>query len=168
MPLRSLPGLQQRLSLPGRELHLPGVCEERGLLSRRLACGRGGESCDVCGAYESCSSGHCNCLGCVAAGTCYAGNTLTYCGKGGSPCSPCSPLVCQSASCSSGSCITTSLPDLTNCSGGRCLGGACCTGCIGGSACQPGTALTACGTAGKNCVDCLTGGYTACVAGTCQ
>jgi hypothetical protein len=133
------------------------------------ACGQGGESCDVCGDYESCNSyGNCICLGCLSAGTCYAGNTLTHCGKGGITCSACAPLPCQSASCSSGSCITTALPDLTLCSGGRCLGGACCTGCIGGSACQPGTALNACGIAGKNCADCVTGGYTACVAGTCQ
>lgn len=33
---------------------------------------------------------------------------------------------------------------------------------------QPGTAVTACGLGGKNCADCVTGGYTACVAGTCQ
>jgi hypothetical protein len=52
---------------------------------------------------------------------------------------------------------------------GICIDGACCTGCIAGGQCQPGSAPQNCGTAGNSCFDCTRNSASStCDSGQCS
>lgn len=53
--------------------------------------------------------------------------------------------------CEMGGCVAD---DGASCAGGVCQSGACCTGCLNGTACEPGTEPSACGTGGGACAVC--------------
>jgi hypothetical protein len=82
--------------------------------------------------------------------------------------------TCTDDECQNGQCITISVSvNGVACTAagqsGTCLFAVCCTGCVSASpkACAPGSADTACGSAGAACVDCTsTGGH--CCGGACQ
>jgi hypothetical protein len=109
----------------------------------------------------TCLSGAC-CTGCWYGSVCYAlgGQSATTCGAGGVTCSACSTAAaCKSPDCTSGgSCTTKNATDgsSTNCSGGTCLTGSCCTGCWSGSTCAGGGSTSACGAGGTTCQTCST------------
>jgi len=123
-----------------------------------------GTSSGPCTGSRNCDNGSCKCLqgglctGCCASNTCQPGNTTTYCGTGGENCSACTTTnPCLTPVCnSSGSCGTVNKSNGTNCPGGKCYGGSCCTGCWDGSTCQGGTTNQYCGTGGVSCSGCNT------------
>jgi len=106
--------------------------------------------------------------------TCLLGTATTQCGKGGALCASCAGATCNTVSCVSQTCTLTPLPDGDACAAaapGVCYGGVCCTGCWDGSACQPGTSTSACGSAGGICSACATildCKLPVCVAGACK
>lgn len=67
--------------------------------------------------------------------------------------------------CAGGATSWTQRPQGSACPGGKCVAGACCTGCVSGSSCLPGTTTAACGTGGGACVSCASG-YS-CAGGSC-
>jgi hypothetical protein len=63
---------------------------------------------------------------------------------------PCTTDVCEA-----GVCKHNPLPDRMACTGGVCLAGNCCTGCVDGAGmCRPGSNVTLCGRAGASCSSC--------------
>lgn len=123
-----------------------------------------GESCingGICAGNGACCSG---CLG--AGNVCQTGTSTASCGKG-DYCSVCDTAnQCQTNACSAGTCTTPKVADNTPCTGGKCLGGNCCTGCMSGTTCAAGTDKAACGKAGGTCSNCDTGNE--CLIGSCS
>lgn len=106
------------------------------------------------------------CAGCwTTDGYCQSGHGVSACGHGGEMCADCGIVgegECANATCgSSWSCEIEQKLDQTQCEGGLCLGGACCTGCEepvdGGLACRPGTEQVRCGSGASPCVNCTEG-----------
>ncbi|MBE2253245.1 MAG: hypothetical protein IAE78_27185, partial [Myxococcus sp.] len=125
-----------------------------------IACGSGAPVCTESGNLPlntACPGGVCS------AGTCVACAAGTACATNPNPCmTGVTACVAGGPSCVDGA----SRPNLTACPGGRCISGACCTGCISGSICYAGTSNTRCGTDGMNCFMC--GGGTQCIGGLCE
>jgi hypothetical protein len=154
-------------------------------------CGDNGVSCKTCSTSDPCkypictSAGNCStanrsngtvcpggicysgtcCLGCWSGSSCQTGNTTTNCGDSGENCDTCTTSnPCKNPVCnSSGNCATPNKSDMTVCPAGKCTSGSCCTGCITGSTCYPGTTMSQCGTGGATCQICSV----ACTAGSC-
>ena len=127
-----------------------------------------------CGNGGQCYAGSC-CSGCWTGSTCESGSALSACGDQGDLCQDCTSLECRSSAGTS--CFQFSHPcttfgskqNGTPCTGGRCLEGACCTGCRAGDSCRPGTYSSACGAAGATCADCTSECRTGatCTGGSC-
>jgi MYXO-CTERM domain-containing protein len=98
-------------------------------------------------------------LECVEFGT----QTDAACGNSGRDCNDCG----ECSTCSStGTCAAAS----GSCTGGQCLAGTCCTGCISGSTCFVNAAAN-CGSSGSACVNCDDGKSCttdSCTNGSCQ
>jgi hypothetical protein len=97
---------------------------------------------------NGCSNGAC--VACVGGGSCI--------GNGGAPCRI-GVLACPGGANSAAVCVDgANAPDrTTTCTNGRCLAGACCTGCIQGTttpSCAGGFVVSACGIEGANCASC--------------
>jgi hypothetical protein len=147
------------------------------------ACGKSGDECNPCsstedctlpicsagtcsGAHalagESCSTGVCDaigqcCAGCFSGSKCELGDGDNACGTKGDTCIDCAAAnECQTGVCdkSSGKCLTESVPDGSLCTDGHCLAGQCCTGCVDGNTCYPGTDIYQCGVNGDSCTKC--------------
>ncbi|HEY2410497.1 MAG TPA: MYXO-CTERM sorting domain-containing protein [Polyangiaceae bacterium] len=121
-----------------------------------VSCTASGNACISGGKEGTCIGTNC-CTTCILLkGTtplCEPGTTTGACGSnlGGAQCKACvSGGDCQSPDCSTGTCQQKVSPDQTGCSAGRCNLGVCCAGCVDANgACQKGTTLTACSTAGS-------------------
>jgi hypothetical protein len=123
-----------------------------------------------------CYGGSC-CSGCWDGTTCQGGNAAAACGDDGDLCQNCTSTECRSTSSTlcgylwDPVCTTyTAKSNGTPCTGGKCLDGACCTGCRDQSDhCRPGTYAGACGAAGSACVNCLSECRTGstCASGVC-
>ncbi len=127
-----------------------GCCQSDGgcvIGASGSACGRGGESCEVCFPQQSCfgslavTDGLCRevggCNGCRdATGACVDGGTNAQCGQDGVTC----------AACLNG----------TSCDfGGNCTGSTSCPGCVDAMGrCLPGNAKGNCGSDGGTCDYC--------------
>lgn len=63
---------------------------------------------------------------------------------------------CTNQRCEGSTCVVEDKPDGLLCNGtlGRCLGGACCEGCIDGSTCRMGDTVSDCGARGETCENC--------------
>lgn len=110
--------------------------------------------------YTECCNGCLNSRNeCVAFGS----QTDSACGNSGRECGSCG----ECGTCtSSGTCA----PSSGSCTGGQCLNGSCCTGCISGSTCFVNAAAN-CGANGGACVPCDDGKSCTtdtCAAGSCQ
>lgn len=73
------------------------------------------------------SGGDCS-AGCLDdGGECREEQSVEHCGLGGSTCTACDapPTECQEAYCEGGSCKVRNAPELSECSGGACVGGVC-------------------------------------------
>jgi hypothetical protein len=137
-----------------------------------------------CDAHEACNleSGVCS-SSCSAAGQCNGGccdglhcdpgDAAAACGSGGALCAACEAVADSGAAClASGTCgclVATDCPTGQACNGGVCndlctAAGQCNGGCCDGVHCQPGTAPTACGTAGAACSPACSG---FCSSGAC-
>jgi len=95
-----------------------------------------GKACKV---NSHCQSGSCKggvcakapCTGCLSAGVCKGGFTVTACGAGGAACKSCvtPPNSCKVGSCVAGKCNTANAPGTTSCTtggkAGKCSGGVC-------------------------------------------
>lgn len=81
-----------------------------------------------------------NCYGCCAGTSCVEGNSILYCGAGGSKCQACT----TSERCSQGTCAKNA------CDANSCPSGC----CDDSSTCQNGTTSTSCGTGGTKCAVC--------------
>ncbi len=151
-----------RAAANGCEINLQTDVTRCGTCSNTCNLTRATEAC-VAGAcaVASCDAGYGNCDG-VASNGCEVNlqTDVTHCGMCPTACPACH-------SCSSGTCTPQS--DLTSCSGGRCVGAACCSGCtasvVGVQMCYPGNVDTACGRAGASCTAC--GRCATCVGGVC-
>ena len=97
------------------------------------------------------------CVSCVAGNTCNTNPTACKTGITACPGGPNSAATCVD---------NGNEPDGASCSGGTCLLGACCTGCVSGGLCRPGTTRTLCGLGGGACVNCGLGFV--CTFGTCE
>lgn len=134
--------------------------------ARETSCGDGiDEDCDGptdcadtdCD-HQACSGGRC--IGAVCCTTCERGDgacaasaTNNACGSGGAPCVACP----ECAPCNGGACGAPVAG--TSCTGGTCAGTppTCCTGCVSGGTCMPGTSASACGDGGDACIACAVG-----------
>ncbi len=92
-----------------------------------------------------------SCAGCCLGGVCVAGTAEDACGVGGTTCDACG----GSERCTAGACE----PLVTRCDSSTC------SGCCSGSTCLGGSSSTACGSAGRMCVDC--GPDRLCRSGAC-
>lgn len=112
------------------------------------ACGTGGAACQACTGSQKCGTGKCedkcgpdNCDGCCDGDTCVPGTAADRCGEQGAACSACATngpgFVCTDKKCVDPSCQAT-----------------CLTGCCTAAGCQPGTAVSACGSGGSACIAC--------------
>lgn len=115
-----------------------------------------------------CYSGAC-CTGCLTQGLCVSGTSPSNCGVGAASCTICPPTAgeCKKAVCQAGKCGIDDASDGASCSGGKCLSGSCCKGCISGSSCLPGTSSSACGKGGVNCASCPAATPTCSSTGSC-
>ncbi len=109
-----------------------------------------------------CAGGAC-CFGCRSGSTCYAGTSLSKCGDKGGTCANCPTVTsCRKAVCSSsGVCLAENQLNGTSCNSGagKCVAGACCSGCNNGTACATGTSHYVCGKGGINCQNCASKGW---------
>ena len=110
----------------------------------------------------SCTTDTCQSASCshpLKSGSCLIGNQCFSAGQvnPGSSCLECLPAASPSG--------WSARSNGTPCSGGRCVTGSCCKGCISGSVCQSGQAPGACGKSGNACTSCPTGWL--CMGGTC-
>jgi Putative metal-binding motif len=128
----------------------------------KCVCGSSGGPCT---SGLNCSGGSCKCIqnglcnGCCDGNTCQPGSTVAKCGDNGVSCKtcstsdPCKVPVCTSA----GNCTVANRSNGTPCTGGVCISGVCCPGCVsGGNTCRTGNTTSYCGTAGENCDTCST------------
>lgn len=76
---------------------------------------------------------------------------------------PCGGACPECSACEGDTCVPA--PAGTPCSGGTCLAGLCCNGCVSAGACTPGVDRTACGTSGGACATCTAA--QSCEAGRC-
>ncbi len=132
------------------------------------ACGQGGQTCDVCGTLEVCTTaggtrecrsaekcGPNNCKGCCVGDTCLNSTSSVACGIGGEQCKTCGKSeLCDPA----GDCV---LPTT------ECNALSCPSGCCVGDICAVGTQATACGTGGAACQNCAGLGLV-CQGNKCQ
>lgn len=91
---------------------------------------------------------------CLIGGVCHDQNVKNT----ANPCQACLPASSTGA--------WSPVTDGTLCTGGKCLGGTCCKGCVKGGSCLPGTTTADCGVAGAACVTCQ--GSATCSGGTCS
>ena len=101
------------------------------------------------GGLGSCAAG--TCKGCCQQGQCLPGTAATACGTLGFSCTACP----GGYACSEGGVCA---PDGSACKD-------CTSGCCSGSACEPGTSVTACGAGGALCTTC--GTSQKCESGQC-
>lgn len=154
-------------------------------------CGAEGAPCQACTATAECRQAACNlglcaaepqpdgvtcaggrcragscCKGCWDGSTCRGGISPEYCGLGGIVCNACQESnPCKTANCSTGTCIRANKVFGAGCPSGKCLHGACCTGCISGSTCHGGYDKFNCGIGGGPCKQCP--GRQSCNGGFC-
>ena len=101
-----------------------------------------------------CRDGAC-CKGCWGDNMCKGGTNTDYCGTLGSGCGTCSTAnTCETASCTTGTCVKQWRPFGWGCPSGKCLHGSCCTGCISSNTCHGGTGHGNCGKGGGPCQAC--------------
>ena len=155
----------------------------------KCVCGTG---TSACADGLNCVGGKCVCIsgnGSMCAGGCCDGTSTcrffigtgtqsaTKCGYGGQQCKSCDDSNdCTTDTCSgAGVCTSSNLPNAPiskcNSNAGRCWDGKCCLGCVGGSKCQAGSAVSYCGLGGVNCAACTSGTQCkgdVCKAGMCQ
>ncbi|HET9955679.1 MAG TPA: hypothetical protein VFQ61_14290, partial [Polyangiaceae bacterium] len=123
-----------------------------------------------------CVNGSC-CTGCVnrvligTKGACAVGDSLTMCGSGGDACRNCDDNnPCTADACTAKGCTHTIVEG--SCSGGVCVQGQCCTGCIDGDGnCQKGLSPDGCGRGGGKCTTCFDRQpctFDLCLEGSCQ
>ncbi len=117
---------------------------------------------------SSCGATRCGpglCAGCCdSSGACVGGTSTAACGTNGVACSACM------GTCNAGTCSAADAGSGGGAGGGAADAGACAncnTGCCQAGVCRGGAAVTACGSAGATCADCLTQNKV-CVAGQCQ
>ena len=91
---------------------------------------------------------------CLIGGQCYKNGDVN-------PNNPCQ--VCDTTK---GTTSWSARPDLTSCTGGKCVDGSCCLGCISGKNCQAGSSDSFCGVGGVACNNC-TGSARYCQFGNC-
>jgi hypothetical protein len=131
----------------------------------KCSCGSSGSTCT--GGLNCVTGGVCRCIAGGLCNGCCDGQTLcrvlgsqptNSCGKAGAACKDCSDgNVCTTDRClATGDCRSTAVPNSSSlsCPGGKCYNGQCCTGCIGGGACQSGTTTSLCGKDGDPCGTC--------------
>jgi hypothetical protein len=138
------------------------------------ACGAGGQLCLVCFHNDPCALDICSLGGCThtprpAGSICIDGKACTElarCQNGSCVAlatKDCSALsdACHVGTCAEAAkgCVATPQPNGATCVGagsaaGKCLSGACCTGCVGGGLCLPGDTTTICGHEGESCKTC--------------
>jgi hypothetical protein len=95
-----------------------------------------------------------NCPGCCKNNTCFAGDTITECGRNGASCQSC--LFTQT--CGAGACLDPK-PTCQGCRPDQC--------CKGGT-CVAGTSNDQCGKSGADCLDCTSQGSDfVCQTGSC-
>ena len=140
-----------------------------------------------CGGGLNCVGGKCVCIagpkseckGCCSSPTkCVflASQSPTQCGSGGKGCAGCNDgNDCTKDKCLSGACAYDTRPFGYGCKAnsvsGKCVGKACCTGCISGGKCKGGKNTSACGTGGASCQICYTSNgckYPDCGKGKCE
>lgn len=145
-----------RPDLPGSDLDgSPDLLSDAGLAMDSSTCGT------RCDDKLSCTDDICRDVGCynpVKTGYCLvSGYCLTAGAMATNGCLKCDPATSNSG--------WTPLANGTPCTGGICVAGTCCTGCVNGSVCHAGFAAANCGSAGAACVSCPSGQM--CIGGKC-
>ena len=152
--------------------------------NKKCVCGNKNSSCSD---GLNCVSGQCTCVsgsstmcdGCCQGGKCVklSSQSAAKCGKVGNACNTCGDNNdCTNDTCASGVCKISQVTNLTTCKlkgiSGKCLYGACCTGCFSAGKCNSGKVVNFCGVGGVQCQNCDTGNqcvYNNCTAGgSCQ
>jgi hypothetical protein len=126
-----------------------------------LACGGGGNQCEVCSGGGACAGHGCplggcsidNCSGCCDAfGVCHETSDLSNCGTDGFRC-----IACPRGYACNGSCVPAPACDASSCP----------TGCCDQNGlCRNGQSNAACGIGGVTCVTCA--GASQCLQNKCQ
>jgi Putative metal-binding motif len=137
--------------------------------SGKCVCGYSSSACssglNCVGSSCTCIAGG-NCSGCCSGGgnSCLSGSSTSACGINGAACKTCTAAQCKVPVCqSNGQCGTYNASTGTSCSGGKCTSGSCCTGCLNGATCYPGTTKALCGSNGDPCQSCAG----SCITGSC-
>jgi len=106
------------------------------------------------------------CTGCMDEnGACQPGTEADFCGPPRDRCQRCSDAVCKTGICTEFGKCDLEPQTGTSCTGGKCLNGGCCVGCISGSVCYVDDNAK-CGSAGGSCTAC--GPCEECDGGTCK
>ncbi|HEY4183303.1 MAG TPA: hypothetical protein VGM90_41050 [Kofleriaceae bacterium] len=127
--------------------------------TQNMACGRGGEACNVCSGTDSCQDGKCRAPAacnpitcpsgcCDDTDHCKTGTDATACGGDGAACAD-----CGTGSCTAGECVL-------GCDATTCVG--CCNA---QGQCVTATSATVCGKNGDACMPCGSG--QGCTGGEC-
>ncbi|MFH0979251.1 MAG: hypothetical protein V1837_08205 [Candidatus Woesearchaeota archaeon] len=129
-----------------------------------LDSGAGTSTFASCPTNYFCTTGACTyCAGCNYGGACYPGNTNSYCGSGGAPCSTCGQ-VCYLQACCTPNCVGKCGGASNGC------GGTCTAACPSPQVCNVQTCCTptTCASLGKSCGSWPNGCGTNLNCGTCN